>query len=169
MTAMTTARPTMVRTSPPPPAPVWAAVVVGVGSSCSGVFSPSAATAGAAPARTSASVMGRRRRRDIRWGDESGLTHPPHRMCAPGALDGAGARFVCGPHDLRDPQPEFLVDDDDLAARDRLPVAREVQGLPGEPVERDDRARTEGERLADGHAGAADLDGELDRDVLEAL
>src|SRR3954468_11636042 len=116
MTAMTTARPTMVRTRPPPPAPAWPAAGVGVASRCSGVLSPLAASAGAAPARTSASVMGRRRRRDIRWGDEPGLTHPLHRMRTPGALGGAGARFVCGPHDLRDPQPEFLVDDDDLAA-----------------------------------------------------
>src|SRR4051794_13683963 len=71
--------------------------------------------------------------------------------------------------DLGDAQPELLVDDDDLAAGDRPAVDQQVDGFAGEPVERDDRTRAERERLADGHRRAADLDGELDGHVVQAL
>src|SRR5918992_247499 len=76
----------------------------------------------------------------------------------------AGARG-----DLGDAEPELLVDHHDLAARDRLAVDQQVDGLAGEPVEGHDRAGPERERLADRHARAADLDRELDRHVVQAL
>ena len=72
-------------------------------------------------------------------------------------------------HDLRHAQAELLVDHDDLAAGDRPPVHQQVDGLARQPVERHDRSGTERQRLADGHARAADLHGELHRDVVQAL
>ena len=51
--------------------------------------------------------------------------------------------------DLGDPQAELLVDHHDLAARDRPAVDQQVDGLAGQAVERDDRARAERQRLAD--------------------
>src|SRR3954454_13298852 len=70
--------------------------------------------------------------------------------------------------DLGDAQPELLVDDDDLAAGDRAAGDQQVDGLVGEPVQRDDRALAQAHRLAERHVGAADLHGELHGDVREA-
>src|SRR3954467_13511861 len=70
-------------------------------------------------------------------------------------------------HHFGDAQPELLVDDDDLAARDALAVHQEVHGLARQAVQAYDRARAEAQRLADGHAGAADLARQLDRDVFQ--
>src|SRR3954466_9527891 len=71
------------------------------------------------------------------------------------SLSRVGARVARG-GDLGDAQAELLVDDDDLAAGDRLCAYQQVDGLVGQAVEGDDGARAERERLAEGHAGAAD-------------
>ena len=81
----------------------------------------------------------------------------------------AGSRRGAPRDDLGDPQAELLVDDHDLAARDRLAVDQQVDGLAGQPVQRDDRAGAERERLADRHPRAADLHGQLDGDVAQAV
>src|SRR5215207_475783 len=84
-------------------------------------------------------------------------------------LLGVEVRPALAGHDLGNAQPELLVDHDDLAAGDRLAVDQQVDRLAREAVQRDDRAGAERERLADRHARAADLDGELDGDVAQPL
>ena len=55
----------------------------------------------------------------------------------------AAAACALGADDLGDAQAELLVDDDDLAAGDRAAVDQQVDGLVGQAVQRDDRARAE--------------------------
>ena len=79
-----------------------------------------------------------------------------------------GAVAVLRRQHLGHAEAEFLVDHDDLSARDRLAVDQQVNRLAGEPVERHDRARAERERLPDGHLRAPDLDRQLHRHVVQA-
>src|SRR4051794_9559943 len=81
---------------------------------------------------------------------------------------GGVAQALVRRDDVGDAQAELLVDHDDLALRDDLAVDEQVDRLAGEPVQGDDRARRERQRLADRHGGAADLDGQLDGDVDDA-
>src|SRR4051794_2227896 len=85
---------------------------------------------------------------------------------APGGS--AGGAPGHGAQHLGDAQAELLVDDDDLAPRDRAAVDQQVDRLARHAVQRDDGARAESERVADRHARAADLDGELDGHAVEA-
>src|SRR6185437_11488049 len=61
----------------------------------------------------------------------------------------------------------LFIDHDDLAARDRRPVDEQVDGLAGHPVQRDDRAVTQLERLADRHLRASHLNCHLDGHIAQ--
>src|SRR3954471_3204827 len=67
--------------------------------------------------------------------------------------------------DLADPQAEVLVDDDDLATGDERAVDQQVRRRARRAVELHDLAGVQREQLLHGHAGAADLDGDLHGDV----
>jgi hypothetical protein len=76
---------------------------------------------------------------------------------------------IGGGDHIGDAQAELLVDDDDLATRDRLAVDQQVDGLAGQPVQRHDRPGAELQRLADRHVRAADLDRQLHRHVVQVV
>jgi hypothetical protein len=68
---------------------------------------------------------------------------------------------------LDDADAALLADGDRLGARPAV-VDPNVERRPGRGVERDDRARVRRSRRArTGSAGSAELDGELERDVVE--
>src|SRR3954449_7016498 len=95
-------------------------------------------------------------------------TRPSAASCATSDRSGLGLGRGGGADDLGHAQAELLVDDDDLATRDRAAVDREVYRLARHAVQGDDGPRSEAERVADRHARAADLDGELDRHGVQA-
>ena len=74
-----------------------------------------------------------------------------------------------GVEDLGDPQAEVLVDDDDLAAGDQPAVDQQVGRAAGGAVQLEDVAGGEREQVADGHPGAAELDGHLHVDAVQHL
>ena len=188
MTATTTARPTKVRTSEPPPdAPAslsWRGasstgrferlvLAVGAAAAAGGPFSPPAASASVG--RTSSSEVGGRVGDRERTGAEGhrlegdpvggGRVVPVFGRPAAGfrpssttpasvaTRELAASAWPRRPRlglagglrgrrdDLRHAQAEHVVDDHDLAARHGHPVDEQVDGLVGEAVERDDRAR----------------------------
>src|SRR3954454_1031633 len=175
MTATTIARPKKVRPSEPPlePAAPSSRALSGDGR-LSGWSSPgplTVARAATGSIRTTARAVAAavRERFTPPYSDE--------RPVALGRLGlqlrrGRGRRGVDrrpGPRDVGHAQAELLVDHDDLAAGDDAPVDEQVDRLAGHTVQADDRARAEGQGLAEGHRGATDLDRHLDGDVGQAL
>ena len=71
--------------------------------------------------------------------------------------------------DLGDPQAEVLVEDDDLAAGDQAAVDQQVGRAAGGAVQLEDGAGGEGEQVAHGHPGPAELDGDLHVDAVQHL
>src|SRR5699024_2809102 len=70
-------------------------------------------------------------------------------------------------HDLGDPHRVVLVDDDDVTTGDESAVDHDVGGAAGGAVELEDGPGGEGQDVAQRHAGAADLGGERELDVVQ--